>query len=587
MKHLSRIPWIALCTLSPVEAQLTQTWHTSAPIGRVGFAALADDAALHVAGATVASPGPGDDPLVARIAPDGTLAWTQTIQGGVRVTAFGVEPTGQRVWTAFLPDGPGEDVQMACTSVAGVPLWVSARFDLGPQDRLGGRRVAFDPAGNGYVVGETWTPAAPGILDVLLVSWDPSGALRFGVAIDGGAGLNDRGYDCLCDAQGNVYVTGLGDTVFPSNGHLLVLKADTNGQVLWRRTFDGSQPGGVGHALALDGAGNVHVAGQGALGEYLVIKLDAAGNTLWTDVQPGADAGSLAALAIDAAGRAYLAGAQGAGVPGSADALLLAYDVDGQRRWSRTWNSPYGLSDLGRGVSIGPAGAIELAVDCETATGAYAPACLRYDDDGTLRDAVVLAPPNGNHALLARSTRTGELRVVTTEPGATTADGVVHAYALRDTWTLGCAGDGPASPCPCSGALAVAHGCPNSVFAGGALLRATGSPSVGGDTFRLVAEGLTGTFCTFFQGTAELPLAIVDDGIGCVGGTVVRLGTKAIGANASAFPGPGDPSISVRGGLSAAGGPRYYQAFYRNSVLAFCPPATSNRTSSVAVQWGP
>jgi hypothetical protein len=67
----------------------------------------------------------------------------------------------------------------------------------------------------------------------------------------------------------------------------------------------------------------------------------------------------------------------------------------------------------------------------------------------------------------------------------------------------------------------------------------------------------------------------------------VRLGIKPVLASASSFPQAGDPSISVRGQIPAAGGTFVYQTFYRNAVAAFCPPATSNRTNGMAVAWAP
>ena len=90
----------------------------------------------------------------------------------------------------------------------------------------------------------------------------------------------------------------------------------------------------------------------------------------------------------------------------------------------------------------------------------------------------------------------------------------------------------------------------------------------------------------FFQGDAPTPPTPIDDGLGCVGGVIVRLGTKVVGGNASAYPGIGSQPISVRGLVPPAGGFRYYQCFYRNAA-SFCTPATSNRTNGVAIQWTP
>jgi hypothetical protein len=163
----------------------------------------------------------------------------------------------------------------------------------------------------------------------------------------------------------------------------------------------------------------------------------------------------------------------------------------------------------------------------------------------------------------------------------------VQLRALAPPIVLSCPGDGSATACPCGNPGSAGHGCANSVFAAGGRLTGGGSASVAGDTVVLTAANLTGTSAVFFQGDALVPPVAIDDGLGCIGGVIVRLGTRPVAANASAFPEAGDPSISVRGALPPAGGTRHYQCFYRNTAPLFCPPATSNRTNGVTVTWAP
>ncbi|MBI5363183.1 MAG: hypothetical protein HZA53_08390 [Planctomycetes bacterium] len=150
-----------------------------------------------------------------------------------------------------------------------------------------------------------------------------------------------------------------------------------------------------------------------------------------------------------------------------------------------------------------------------------------------------------------------------------------------------CHGDGTLIPCPCGNVGANGNGCANSAFAAGGALTATGVASVTGDSVSLLASNMTGATCVFFQGATSIPAVVVDDGIGCVGGPVIRLGTKAIVANTSAYPTGADPIVSVKGLIPAAGATRYYQTFYRNAAAVFCPPATSNRTNGIVIVWAP
>lgn len=169
-------------------------------------------------------------------------------------------------------------------------------------------------------------------------------------------------------------------------------------------------------------------------------------------------------------------------------------------------------------------------------------------------------------------------------PGSVTAAGDVPG---NSPFSAFCFGDGSSVACPCANNGTTGNGCANSAFSGGANLAASGNASVANDGVVFVAGNLTGAVAIFFQGDAQVPPAIVDDGIGCVGGSIVRLRSNPVGGNFSVFPDVGDPSVSTAGGVAPAGGTYFYQCFYRNSVSAFCPPATSNRTNGVQITWAP
>lgn len=160
----------------------------------------------------------------------------------------------------------------------------------------------------------------------------------------------------------------------------------------------------------------------------------------------------------------------------------------------------------------------------------------------------------------------------------------------RISGTSTCAGDGSGTPCPCAndeppGARA---GCRNSLGVG-ARLAGSGSARVALDGLVLSADQMpTNASAVFFQGTllenggAGL---VFDDGLACAGGALVRIGTKTNAGGSSSYPGPGDPSVHVRGAVTVAG-ERVYQVRYRNPA-AFCTPATSNASNALRVLWAP
>lgn len=132
----------------------------------------------------------------------------------------------------------------------------------------------------------------------------------------------------------------------------------------------------------------------------------------------------------------------------------------------------------------------------------------------------------------------------------------------------------------------IGRGCANSVNSAGATLSITGTPSTLSDNVVLQAGGMPpSTTCLFFQGTTAGAPTIFGDGLRCATGTVVRLVTKAVDTlGAASFPAAGDPTLSVRGQLTADGGTRAYQVWYRNAA-AFCTSATFNLTNGVIINW--
>jgi hypothetical protein len=156
----------------------------------------------------------------------------------------------------------------------------------------------------------------------------------------------------------------------------------------------------------------------------------------------------------------------------------------------------------------------------------------------------------------------------------------------RDFDRTVCDGAG-AIACPCGNAGSAGRGCANSVVAIGTLLNGVNSPSVLGDSYSLVASGLpTTSTCLFFQGTTNPAAAIFGDGLRCVAGTVIRLGSVTASSGNAVYPQSGDPRISVRGLIPAGGGQRFYQAWYRNAA-SFCTASTFNLSNGIAVHWGP
>jgi hypothetical protein len=177
---------------------------------------------------------------------------------------------------------------------------------------------------------------------------------------------------------------------------------------------------------------------------------------------------------------------------------------------------------------------------------------------------------------------------------AVASSNVARYLACNHPGTPFCFGDGidphVTTSCPCSNFGVAGHGCANSVYSAGGLLRTTGSTlanaSTGTDALILQASSVRSTVI-FLQGTAPVSAgAVFGDGVRCAGGSLIRLAVVASSGGAASYPGPGDDSVSVRGHVTPNGAAtRYYQAYYRDPAPSFCPSATFNITNGVALVW--
>jgi len=162
-----------------------------------------------------------------------------------------------------------------------------------------------------------------------------------------------------------------------------------------------------------------------------------------------------------------------------------------------------------------------------------------------------------------------------------------------DTGAPLCLGDGiSGNNCPCNNHSTTASeaGCRNSTGNDGRLA-ATGTADVSSDSVVLVGSGMPpGSTVLFFQGTSKVAAgagAVFGDGLRCVGGSIVRLGSKSNSASGTAnYPTGAEADIHVRGNIPAGGGTRYYQAWYRNAA-AYCTSVTFNLTNAYELSWRP
>lgn len=337
-----------------------------------------------------------DDVFAAKLDPSGNLIWNTFLGadgsdhcGGIAVDANGdvyVAGESPATWgSPILAHGDDPlDAFAAKLDASGNLTWNTffgaPGFDLS-------RAIAVDRSGNLYVAGQssaTWgSPNRPFAddLDAFAVKLDTNGNLKWNTFL-GGSGRDD-GDAIAVDESENVYVAGEGVMTWGSPirahtdaGNAFAAKLDADGNLMWS-TFLGAA-GDIGTGIAVNGSGNVYVAGTspktwgapirtfttGDLDAFAA-KLDGSGNLIWNTFLGGDGLNNGSAIAVDSSGNSYVGGDGGPwgspirGYSSSGDAFAARLDGDGNLLWN-TFLGGNG-DDVGTAIALDRIGNVYMA----------------------------------------------------------------------------------------------------------------------------------------------------------------------------------------------------------------------------------
>jgi hypothetical protein len=155
-----------------------------------------------------------------------------------------------------------------------------------------------------------------------------------------GTKAHERWFDAVAKGPGGAFYAGGAEyTSDAADYSYLLVKYRAGGRVIWTRRWAGAGAADDEiRALASDRSGNVYVTGYSeTAGDYdlVTIKYDAAGKRVWEPrVWAGiaGQYGSVAGMAVDAAGDVYIAATVGAFMAPSG-IVVIKYDVAGVEQW--------------------------------------------------------------------------------------------------------------------------------------------------------------------------------------------------------------------------------------------------------------
>ena len=297
--------------------------------------------------------------------------------------ALGVDDTGDVVVAGRTHDGVQYD--FGITKLAGsngAPVWFANEPEhSGLSETLacggfvqGKQAVAVDSAGNTVAVGCAFNGRNR---DFQVVKLSPRGGLVWRASYDGPAGQDDWASAVAVDVAGDVIVTGRSTAQGSGSDYTTIKFAGSTGAQLWTSRYAGPLGFDEANSVTVDGAGDVLVTGtsEGIDGNDIatVKYAGASGAQLWENRYTGPAGGddSAVAMAVDGAGNVLVAGY----ISGtrSLDYLTVKYlGTTGQRLWISRYDGPAGDDDQAIALTVDGRGDVLL-------TGWSKGVALRYD----------------------------------------------------------------------------------------------------------------------------------------------------------------------------------------------------------------
>jgi len=244
------------------------------------------------------------------------------------------------------------DMPASTDSVA--EAWVARYNGPGNSSDLA-HALAVDGNGNVYVTGGTYGSGSS--YDYATIKYDASGVEQWVARYNGPGDWSDVAYALAVDGSGNVYVTGTVGFRYSESSSYATIKYDASGVEQWVALYSGPVNIDGAYALAVDSSGNVHVtgwsAGSGFRYDYATIKYDASGAQQWVaryDAPRNSDDYAYA-LAVDGSGNVYVAGGSiGSGT--SNDYATIKYDASGSEQWVARYNGSGNADDYASALAV-------------------------------------------------------------------------------------------------------------------------------------------------------------------------------------------------------------------------------------------
>jgi len=245
--------------------------------------------------------------------------------------------------------------------------------------------IVLDSSGNIFITGTIGIYGGEGDDNVFLLKYDSAGNLLWDKTW--GQSDYDYSYGIAIDSTGNAFITGKTYNFGETYSDVFILKYDSSGNLLWKRTWGGSDDEWA-PKIALDASGNAIISGStesygAGYSDVFILKLDSSGNNLWDKTWGGSERDLGFGVVLDNSGNAFVTGGTLSFGTGADDLFLLKYNSTGTLLWNKTWGGA--RNEYVRGIVLDVSGNITLTG--ETFSYGAGPSdvfVLKYDSSGNL-----------------------------------------------------------------------------------------------------------------------------------------------------------------------------------------------------------
>ena len=350
----------------------------------------------------------------------GSLEWYKTFGGSRSDGACSVQQTSDggyiiAGWTASFGAG-ARDVYLIKTDSAGNKEW--ERTFGGTGTDLGWS--VQQTSDGGYIVAGYTASFGNGLDDMYVIRTDSLGTEIWSKTFGGNEG--DQAYSVDQTADGGYVVAGYAQSFGAVYEDVYIVKTDADGNEVWSKTFGG---GGseVGFSVQDTWDGGYIVAGwtstYGAGGDAYLLKIDSEGNLLWDRTFGGTRTDGARSVRETSDGGYVIAGWTQSYGAGSRDVYLVETDSEGNELWSQTFGGDgfedaYGLQQTSDG------GYVMTGWSNSFGEGDYDVYFIKTDGEGNVNVSPPVLMPIGDKVV-----NEGEVLSFTVQ--ATDADGTIPA----------------------------------------------------------------------------------------------------------------------------------------------------------------